>query len=94
MTDPAGRVRAKRPHAITANDELLGLVLTQLEVIGDNLTAVLDRLPPAGGPAEVSEPAPAGPSTPDGPVEVTEPAPAPRPAKKTTTPKTTPVKES
>lgn len=93
MTGPAGRVRAKRPHAITANDDLLGLMLTELENIGDTLTAVLDRLPaaaPAGDPAEVSEPAPAGPSTPDGPLEVTEPAPA-KPAKKSTT---KPAKES
>jgi hypothetical protein len=54
----------KRPHAVTATDLYLSLLLDEFEAQGEVLRQILDRLPgPAvepvpGEPVEVSEPAP------------------------------------
>jgi predicted component of type VI protein secretion system len=66
-----------RPHAVTAADLYLGLVLDELQAQGEVLRQIRDRL---SEPAKAEEPAPAPVEEPvpqpvDQPIEVAEPAP-------------------
>lgn len=67
-----------RPQPLTAGDEYLALVLSELERQGEVLAQIRDRLPAPRGDA-AAQPAPDAPAE----IELREPEPAPsRPTRK------------